>query len=491
MKLKDVLRKVKPLETIGSMETEITDVQIDSRKVKKGSLFIAERGTQTDGHVFIPAAVKNGAAAVVCETMPEEIDGNTVFVRLESTEAAAGPIATQFYGDPSRKLKLVGVTGTNGKTTIATLLYNMFRKFGYKCGLCSTVCNYIDGEAVPADHTTPDPVTLNYLLGRMADAGCQYAFMEVSSHSIAQKRIGGLVFAGGIFTNLTRDHLDYHKTFENYRDAKKAFFDGLPKTAFAITNGDDKNGMIMVQNTAATVKTYSTRSMADFRARILEMSFEGMLLEIDGREVSVPFVGKFNVSNLLAVYGAARMLGREAMEILTTLSTLHSVAGRFETLRSPSGYTAIVDYAHTPDALVNVLSALHEVLKESRSLESKVITVCGAGGNRDKGKRPLMAAEAANRSDRVVITSDNPRFEDPQAIINDMTAGLTAAQRRKVVTIADRREAIKAACMMADKGDVILIAGKGHEDYQEISGVKHHFDDREEVRKVFEQEKQA
>lgn len=491
MKLKDVLRKVKPLETIGSMETEITDVQIDSRKVKKGSLFIAERGTQTDGHVFIPAAVKNGAAAVVCETMPEEIDGNTVFVRLESTEAAAGPIATQFYGDPSRKLKLVGVTGTNGKTTIATLLYNMFRKFGYKCGLCSTVCNYIDGEAVPADHTTPDPVTLNYLLGRMADAGCLYAFMEVSSHSIAQKRIGGLVFAGGIFTNLTRDHLDYHKTFENYRDAKKAFFDGLPKTAFAITNGDDKNGMIMVQNTAATVKTYSTRSMADFRARILEMSFEGMLLEIDGREVSVPFVGKFNVSNLLAVYGAARMLGREAMEILTTLSTLHSVAGRFETLRSPSGYTAIVDYAHTPDALVNVLSAIHEVLKESRSLESKVITVCGAGGNRDKGKRPLMAAEAANRSDRVVITSDNPRFEDPQAIINDMTAGLTAAQRRKVVTIADRREAIKAACMMADKGDVILIAGKGHEDYQEISGVKHHFDDREEVRKVFEQEKQA
>ena len=490
MKLKDVLRKVKPLEAIGSMETEITDVQIDSRKVKKGSLFIAERGTQTDGHVFIPAAVKNGAAAVVCETMPEEIDGNTVFVRLESTEAAAGPIATQFYGDPSRKLKLVGVTGTNGKTTIATLLYNMFRKFGYKCGLCSTVCNYIDEEAVPADHTTPDPVTLNYLLGRMADAGCQYAFMEVSSHSIAQKRIGGLVFAGGIFTNLTRDHLDYHKTFENYRDAKKAFFDGLPKTAFAITNGDDKNGMIMVQNTAATVKTYSTRSMADFRARILEMSFEGMLLEIDGREVSVPFVGKFNVSNLLAVYGAARMLGREAMEILTTLSTLHSVAGRFETLRSPSGYTAIVDYAHTPDALVNVLSAIHEVLKESRSLESKVITVCGAGGNRDKGKRPIMAAEAANRSDRVVITSDNPRFEDPQAIINDMTAGLTAAQRRKVVTIADRR-AIKAACMMADKGDVILIAGKGHEDYQEISGVKHHFDDREEVRKVFEQEKQA
>ena len=481
MKLKDVLRKVKPLETIGSMETEITDVQIDSRKVKKGSLFIAERGTQTDGHVFIPAAVKNGAAAVVCETMPEEIDGNTVFVRLESTEAAAGPIATQFYGDPSRKLKLVGVTGTNGKTTIATLLYNMFRKFGYKCGLCSTVCNYIDEEAVPADHTTPDPVTLNYLLGRMADAGCQYAFMEVSSHSIAQKRIGGLVFAGGIFTNLTRDHLDYHKTFENYRDAKKAFFDGLPKTAFAITNGDDKNGMIMVQNTAATVKTYSTRSMADFRARILEMSFEGMLLEIDGREVSVPFVGKFNVSNLLAVYGAARMLGREAMEILTTLSTLHSVAGRFETLRSPSGYTAIVDYAHTPDALTNVLNSIHEVLNGN----GRVITVIGCGGNRDKGKRPIMAKEAAKLSDQLILTSDNPRFEEPDEIIKDMVAGLNAADMEHTLCITDRAQAIKTATMLARKGDVILVAGKGHEDYQEVKGVKHHFDDREQLKEIF------
>lgn len=487
MKLKDVLRKVRLLEVIGDLDTDIADVQIDSRKVTEGSLFIAERGTQSDGHAFIPAAVKNGALAVVCEEIPEERDFSTVFIRVKNTEAAAGPIATQFYGDPSRRLKLVGVTGTNGKTTIATLLYNMFREFGYKCGLCSTVCNYIDDEAVPTDHTTPDPITLNRLLGRMADCGCEYAFMEVSSHSVAQKRIGGLLFAGGIFTNLTRDHLDYHKTFENYRDAKKAFFDSLPKTAFAVTNADDKNGMIMTQNTAATVKTYSTRSMADFRAKILEMSFEGMLLDIDSREVSVSFVGKFNVSNLLAVYGAARMLGREQTEILTALSTLHSVAGRFETLRSPSGYTVIVDYAHTPDALVNVLSAIHEVLKESRSLDSKVITVCGAGGNRDKGKRPLMACEAANRSDRVVITSDNPRFEEPQAIIDDMTAGLSAAQRSKVITIADRREAIKAACMIAQKGDVILVAGKGHEDYQEICGVKHHFDDREEVRKVFMQ----
>lgn len=491
MKLTEIIQPVTLTETVGCTDLDITGIQMDSRLIEPGQLFVAVRGTQTDGHAYIDKAIEKGAVAVVCEQIPEVRQPGVTYLSTPDTEDAVGKLATTFYGDPTSKLDLVGVTGTNGKTTIATLLYDMFRHFGYKVGLLSTVCNYIDGEAIPTDHTTPDPITLNRLLGRMADEGCKYAFMEVSSHSVAQKRIGGLKFAGGIFTNLTRDHLDYHKTVENYLKAKKAFFDGLPKTAFAITNGDDKNGMIMVQNTAATVKTYSTRSMADFRARILEMSFEGMLLEIDGREVSVPFVGKFNVSNLLAVYGAARMLGREAMEILTTLSTLHSVAGRFETLRSPSGYTAIVDYAHTPDALVNVLSAIHEVLKESRSLESKVITVCGAGGNRDKGKRPLMAAEAANRSDRVVITSDNPRFEDPQAIIKDMTAGLTAAQRRKVVTIADRREAIKAACMMADKGDVILIAGKGHEDYQEISGVKHHFDDREEVRKVFEQEKQA
>ena len=359
----------------------------------------------------------------------------------------------------------------------------MFRKLGYKCGLLSTVCNYIEGEAIPADHTTPDPIELNRLLARMVDAGCQYAFMECSSHAIAQKRIGGLKFAVGIFTNLTRDHLDYHKTFENYRDAKKAFFDMLPKGSYAIINADDKNSSVMVQNTKATVKTYSVRQMADFRARIIECHFEGMYLEIDGREVGVQFIGKFNVSNLLAVYGAARMLGEQAEDILVTLSTLKSVSGRLEPIRSADGFTAIVDYAHTPDALENVLNAIHEVLDG----RGKVITVCGAGGNRDKGKRPLMAKEAVRQSDRVIITSDNPRFEEPQEIINDMLAGLDQQQMKKVVSIVDRREAIRTACMMAQKGDVILIAGKGHEDYQEIKGVKHHFDDKEVVREFINQ----
>ena len=352
---------------------------------------------------------------------------------------------------------------------------------GHKCGLLSTVCNYIEDEAIPADHTTPDPIELNALLGRMVQAGCEYAFMECSSHAIAQKRISGLKFAGGIFTNLTRDHLDYHKTFENYRDAKKAFFDGLPKTAFAITNADDKNGMVMVQNTKATVKTYSIRQMADFRARIIEMHFAGMYLDVDGHEVGVQFIGKFNVSNLLAVYGAARMLGKAPEDILVTLSTLHSVSGRLEPVQSPDGYTAIVDYAHTPDALANVLSSIHEVLNG----KGQIITVCGAGGNRDHGKRPIMAQEAVKQSDRVIITSDNPRFEDPQAIIDDMLAGLNKEQMKKVVAIVDRKEAIKTACMMAQKGDVILVAGKGHENYQEIKGVKHHFDDKEVLHEIF------
>lgn len=354
---------------------------------------------------------------------------------------------------------------------------------GHKCGLLSTVCNYIEDEAIPTSHTTPDPIELNALLKRMVDAGCEYAFMECSSHAIAQKRIGGLKFTGGLFTNLTRDHLDYHKTFENYRDAKKAFFDSLPKSAFAITNADDKNGMFMVQNTKATVKTYSTRSMADFKARILECHFEGMYLEVDGHEVGVQFIGKFNVSNLLAVYGAAVMLGKQPEDILLVMSTLKSVSGRLEPIHSPEGYTAIVDYAHTPDALENVLKAIHEVLNG----KGKVITVCGAGGNRDKGKRPIMAQEAVRQSDRVIITSDNPRFEEPQDIINDMLAGLNSQQMKKVVSIVDRKEAIRTACMLAQKGDVILIAGKGHEDYQEIKGVKHHFDDREVVRDIFAQ----
>lgn len=357
----------------------------------------------------------------------------------------------------------------------------MFRKFGYKCGLLSTVCNYIEDKVIPADHTTPDPIELNKLLAQMVEAGCEYAFMECSSHAIAQKRIGGLRFTGGIFTNLTRDHLDYHGTFENYRDAKKAFFDGLDKDAFAIINADDKNGSVMVQNCKAQIKTYSTRTMADFKAKIIECHFEGMYLEINGKEVGVQFIGKFNVSNLLAVYGAAVMLGKTPEDILVILSTLKSVNGRLDPVRSPEGYTAIVDYAHTPDALENVLNAIHEVLDG----KGKVITVCGAGGNRDKGKRPLMAQEAVKQSDRVIITSDNPRFEEPEDIINDMLAGLDQKQMKKVISIVDRREAIRTACMMAEKGDVILIAGKGHEDYQEIQGVKHHFDDKEVVREIF------
>ena len=480
MTLSDLLKNAGPARIVGDAGAEITGVQIDSRRVKPGDLFVAMRGTQADGHAFIPKAVAQGAAAVLCEELPAEVAPGVAYAVVPSTEDAVGPVATLFYGDPSRRLRLVGVTGTNGKTTIATLLYEMFRKMGHRCGLISTVCNYIDGERLPADHTTPDPIELNSLLARMVAEGCEYAFMECSSHAIAQKRIGGLAFAGGIFTNLTRDHLDYHKTFENYRNAKKAFFDSLPKGAFAITNADDRNGMVMVQNTKATVKTYSTRSMADFRARIVECHFEGMYLEVDGREVGVQFIGKFNVSNLLAVYGAAVMLGKQPDDVLVVMSTLHSVSGRLEPIRSPEGFTAIVDYAHTPDALENVLAAIHEVLGG----KGRVITVCGAGGNRDKGKRPLMAQEAVRQSDTVIITSDNPRFEDPQDIIADMLAGLDARQMKKVVSIVDRREAIRTACMMARKGDVVLVAGKGHEDYQEIRGVKHHFDDKEELRKV-------
>ncbi|MBR0388679.1 MAG: UDP-N-acetylmuramoyl-L-alanyl-D-glutamate--2,6-diaminopimelate ligase [Prevotella sp.] len=481
MKLNELLKNVEVLNTQGDVDVEITGVNIDSRRIEAGHLFVAIPGTVTDGHKFIPKAIELGATAVLCEKLPEEQDPKVTFVQVASTESCVGEVATQFYGDPSRKLKLVGVTGTNGKTTIATLLYNMFRKFGHKCGLLSTVCNYIEDEAIPADHTTPDPIELNRLLAQMVDAGCEYAFMECSSHAIAQKRIGGLKFAGGLFTNLTRDHLDYHKTFENYRDAKKAFFDGLEKDAFAITNADDKNGMVMVQNCKANVKTYSTRTMADFKAKIIECHFEGMYLVINGKEVGVQFIGKFNVSNLLAVYGAAVMLGKKPEDILLIMSTLKSVNGRLEPIHSPEGYTAIVDYAHTPDALENVLNAIHEVLNG----KGKVITVCGAGGNRDKGKRPIMAQEAVKQSDKVIITSDNPRFEEPQDIINDMLAGLDQKQMKKVVSIVDRREAIRTACMLAEKGDVILIAGKGHEDYQEIKGVKHHFDDKEVVKEIF------
>ena len=481
MKLKNLVSKLDVLEVRGDMEREICGVQIDSRQVDKDFLFIAVRGTVADGHQYIGKALEKGASAVLCEELPLDSDENVTYVKVKNTEQMVGLVATTFYGNPTSRLKLVGVTGTNGKTTIATVLYNLFRYMGHKAGLLSTVCNYIDGEAIPTEHTTPDPITLNALLARMVEAGCEYAFMEVSSHSIVQNRIGGLTFAGGLFTNITRDHLDYHKTFENYIKAKKLFFDNLPADAFAITNADDKNGMVMVQNTKAQVKTYSVQSLADFKAKIIECHFEGMYLNINGKEVGVQFIGKFNVSNLLAVYGAAIMLGKEEQEVLVALSAMKPVNGRFEALRSPSGYTAIVDYAHTPDALENVLNAIHGVLEG----KGEVITVCGAGGNRDKGKRPLMAREAVKQSDRVIITSDNPRFEEPQDIINDMLAGLDEEQMKKVIAIVDRRQAIKTACMMAKSGDVILIAGKGHEDYQDVKGVKHHFDDKEEVRACF------
>ena len=482
MKLSKLLTNVKPIACKGDVDIEIKGVNIDSRKIENGHLFIAMKGTQVDGHKFIDKAIALGATAILLEDMPETLEDKVTYVQVKSTEEDAGKVATLFYGDPSKKLKLVGVTGTNGKTTIATLLYEMFREFGYKVGLLSTVCNYIDDKAIPADHTTPDPIELNRLLGDMVAEGCEYAFMECSSHAIHQRRISGLDFTGAIFTNLTRDHLDYHKTFENYRNAKKMFFDDLSKNAFAITNADDKNGMIMVQNTKATIKTYSIKRMADFRAKILECHFEGMYLEIDGKEVGVQFIGKFNVSNLLAVYGAAVMLGKKPEDILVALSTLKSVNGRLEPIQSPEGYTAIVDYAHTPDALENVLAAIHEVLDTKGG---HIITVCGAGGHRDKGKRPLMAQEAVKQSDTVILTSDNPRDEDPQAIINDMLAGLDTKQKKKVLNIVDRKEAIRTAAMMAKKGDVILVAGKGHENYQEINGVKHHFDDHEVIREIF------
>lgn len=481
MKLEELLSCIKIKQHIGNKDLEIRGLEIDSRNIKPGYLFIAIKGTATDGHTFIEKAIENGASAILCMEIPENIRPEIAYIQVEDTEDAVGRVATNFYGNPTSKMKLIGVTGTNGKTTIATLLFHMFQKMGYKCGLCSTVCNYIQDEAIPTSHTTPDPITLNQLLGRMADEGCAYAFMEVSSHAVAQKRIGGLTFAGGIFTNLTRDHLDYHKTFENYRDAKKAFFDNLPKEAFAITNADDKNGMIMVQNTAATVKTYSMMRMADFNGKILEESFDGMYLSINDQEVSVPFIGRFNVYNLLAVYAATIMLGKDPLNTLVTLSMMTPVNGRFETIRSKNGVTAIVDYAHTPDALVNVLNTINDIVKG----KSNVITVCGAGGNRDKGKRPIMAREAADHSDRVIITSDNPRFEKPEDIIKDMTDGLTPEQTQKVITITNRKEAIKAACLMAQPNDVILVAGKGHENYQEIEGVKHHFDDHEVIKECF------
>jgi UDP-N-acetylmuramoyl-L-alanyl-D-glutamate--2,6-diaminopimelate ligase len=479
MKLEHLLTDVETQNQANKI-IDIQNICFDSRQVKQGDLFIATRGTVVDGHEFIGTAIAQGATAVVCETLPTEMPENVSFIQVKNSSEALGIIASNFYQRPSENLTLVGVTGTNGKTTIATLLYQLMRKLGFKAGLLSTVCNYVDERPVEATHTTPDPLELNALLAEMVNAGCEYAFMECSSHAIDQRRIAGLRFRGGIFTNLTRDHMDYHKTVENYLKAKKRFFDNLPADAFALTNIDDKNGLVMLQNTKADKQTYSVRSLADFKTRILEEGFEGMLLEMNGHEIMMPFVGRFNASNLSAVFGAAVLLGFSEMEVLTQLSTLHAVSGRFETLRSPKGFTAIVDYAHTPDALDNVIGTINEI----REGQGNLITVVGCGGNRDKGKRPMMAKSAVTQSDRVILTSDNPRNENPQDILNDMLEGVDIVNKRKVLVIADRREAIKTACMLAQPNDVILVAGKGHEDYQIINGIKHHFDDKEEIKKA-------
>lgn len=482
--MKSLSQLLSPLmveEIIGSDDKIITDVVSDSRKVTTGSLFVAVRGTTVDGHSFIPLLQYSGVAAIVCEEFPEFIESSITYIKVGDSAVALGYLASEWWDNPSRKLNLVGVTGTNGKTTTATLIYEMARLMGYKAGLLSTVCNYVEDEAIPTNQTTPDPLTINALLHRMVEAGCDYASMEVSSHAAHQHRIAGLHFAGGVFSNLTRDHLDYHKTVEAYLAAKKSFFDGLPSTAFALTNIDDKVGEVMVQNTKARKYTYSLRSRADFTGRIIESRLDGTTMSFNGRDVEVLFTGKFNAYNLTAVYGVSILLGWPLEEVLVGMSRLVPVAGRFQAFHSPKGYTAIVDYAHTPDAVVNVLQAIREVIGNRGS----IITVVGAGGNRDKGKRPIMAREAALRSDRLILTSDNPRFEEPGDILRDMEEGLDIEGRKKSLSIVDRREAIRAAAAFAQPGDVILIAGKGHEDYQEIKGVKHHFDDREVVKEVF------
>lgn len=483
MKLSQLLSAITVEEVIGNEEVEITSLECDSRKISLGSLFVAVRGVNVDGHRFIPIVTVGGVAAIVCEELPERLESTVTYVKVANSSVALGFLASQWYGNPSRQLQLVGVTGTNGKTTTATLIYEMARLEGFKAGLLSTVVNYIDTEAVHAEQTTPDPLTLNRLLRQMVDAGCRYAAMEVSSHAAHQHRIAGLHFAGGVFTNLTRDHLDYHKTVDAYLAAKKSFFDNLPSTAFALTNADDKAGEVMLQNTDARRYTYSLRTRADFTGRIVESRLDGTLLSFNGHEVEVLFTGRFNAYNLTAVYGASLLLGWDPERVLVDMSRLVPVAGRFQPFRSADGVTAIVDYAHTPDALVNVLSTIRDIV----GAKGKIITVVGAGGNRDKGKRPIMAREAALRSDRLILTSDNPRDEEPEAIIADMREGLDARALASTLCITDRREAIRTAVSLARSGDVVLVAGKGHEDYQEIRGVKHHFDDREVVQEALSQ----
>lgn len=480
MKLKDLLSDIEVVEVKGDLESTVLGIESDSRKCADGFLFIAIKGVQVDGHNYVKSALELGARTVVYSDSIDTSAEGVTFVKVADSLDAAGKIASHWFGNPSDKLILVGVTGTNGKTTTATLLYRMFQKLGHKAGLLSTVANFVDEEEFHATHTTPDPISLNEMLAKMVAAECEYAFMEVSSHAIHQKRISGLSFNGGIFSNLTQDHLDYHQTMGNYLNAKKAFFDNLPASAFALTNVDDKNGMVMLQNTKASKHTYSVRSLADFKARIVEKHFDGTSITINDKELEVQFVGVFNVYNLLSVYGATVLLGQDPEQVLLVLSQLKPVSGRFETIRAPKGFTAIVDYAHTPDALTNVLTAIHDVLEG----KGRVISVVGCGGNRDKTKRPIMAREAVRLSDQVILTSDNPRFEEPEMIIHDMEDGLSSEQLKSTLSIVDREQAIKTACALAQSGDVVLIAGKGHEDYQDVKGVKRHFDDREVVRSI-------
>lgn len=480
-KLSHLLEALDVREVIGSTDKNIESLQSDSRRVQKGGMFVAVKGVTTDGHKYIPVVASAHPAAIVCETLPTALENGITYIRVPDTARALGQLADTWHSHPSRALKLVGVTGTNGKTTTATLLYEMARLLGYKAGLLSTVCNYVDGRAIPTTHTTPDPLTLNTLLDEMVQAGCDYAFMEVSSHAAHQQRIAGLTFAGGVFTNLTRDHLDYHGTVQNYMDAKKLFFDALPAEAFALVNADDKAGAYMLQNTRARRYTYSLRTAADFTGRVLETRLDGTLLSLNGHEVEVQFTGRFNAYNLTAVYGAAILTGFAPEEVLVQMSRLVPVAGRFQTMQSPKGFTAIVDYAHTPDALVNVLDTIREIV----GAKGEIITVVGAGGDRDHGKRPMMAREAACRSDRLILTSDNPRSEEPEAIIADMKGGLGASELARTLCITDRAEAIRAACALAAPGTVVLVAGKGHETYQEVRGVRHHFDDREILASAF------
>ena len=483
MKIKEILVNCNLMEIIGDKDLDILDISFDSRKVGQGTLFFAVKGTQVDGHDYIDKAVEQGAAAIVCEKLPRKKAENVTYIKVDNSAYVLGVAASNFFGNPSKKLRLVGVTGTNGKTTIATLLYRLFTDAGYNCGLLSTIENIVNRDVVPSTHTTPDPIELNALLNRMVEQGCEYAFMEVSSHSVAQHRIAGLHFAGGIFTNLTHDHLDYHKTMANYRNAKKKFFDDLPDTAFALTNLDDKNGAVMLQNTRAKKLSYALKHDADFKGVVMESHFDGMMMKVNGTEVFTQLVGGFNASNLLAIYGAATALGFNKDELLVEISKLRGANGRFDMVHSENGIVGIVDYAHTPDALENVLTTINEV----RCHKETLITIVGCGGNRDTTKRPEMAAVAVKLSDKVILTSDNPRNEDPDDIIRQMKAGIAAEDSHKVLSITNRHEAIRTGVALAKSGDIILVAGKGHENYQEINGIKNHFDDKEELSKAFKE----